>query len=74
MRGEDNLSTRITGKANGRKGEDNPGIVGNIALLVLRDIKIDSNKNTCPFQFNLIYGANWHQLLPPKSFFCNFKL
>jgi hypothetical protein len=64
MRGKNDLPAGFTGKPDGWKGKENPGVIGNVTLLVLRDIEIDPNKYPFPFQFDLVYGANGHPFTP----------
>jgi hypothetical protein len=49
MGGEDDLSASVADRPKGWKREEDSGIVRNVTFFVLRNIKIDPNKNPLPF-------------------------
>jgi hypothetical protein len=48
MRGKDDLPTGIADKPNGGEGKENPSVIGDVILLVLRNIEIDPDKHPFP--------------------------
>ena len=65
MGGENDLGPLLHGILDGRHGAGDPGVLGDIPLVVLGDVEVDPDEDLLPLQIlDLVDIANRHGISP----------